>query len=530
MAVTWWQSRVTSYLSLVLVLSWAAAAAVAAAEAAAPQVDVEQGSLVGYTDGDVHVFKGVPYAVPPVGERRWRPPQAPESWRGRRFAMAFSPECPQLAYPEGSFFGSGIAPTSEDCLYLNVWTDSVDEQARRPVMVWIHGGALTRGSGGSPWYDGRALARKGVVVVTFNYRLGAFGYLAHPELSAESERDASGNYGTLDQIAALRWVRTNIARFGGDPENVTIFGESAGSWSVHQLTASPLAAGLFHKAIGQSGALAYPIPELQRERFGQQAHEQTGLILQRAAGVDSLEALRGLSANAVLGAYERAGIDGLARPVVDGWVFPEQIVTAYREGRHNAVPLLLGSNADEGTNLAAGRAPESAQAFAESIRQSFGPAAEGFLQVYGAAMDYPEAFFASFRDQAFTWPMRFWARQATEREQPVWLYFFAHEPPDSAQENLGAYHAAEIRYVFNHPHVNMEPGEADRALAEMMSDYWVSFAANGIPSAPDGPAWPAYQRDRERFMVFTAEPHVREDLLEDEIALFEELSELRWQE
>lgn len=528
--MTWLQPSVAWYLAILLGLSWAAGAAVAAPEAAAPEVDVEQGRLVGYTDGDVHVFKGIPYAVPPVGERRWRPPQTPESWRGRRFAMAFSPECPQLPYPQGSFFSAGIAPTSEDCLYLNVWTGNADDQARRPVMVWIHGGALTRGSGGSPWYDGRALARKGVVVVTLNYRLGAFGYLAHPELSAESEQDASGNYGVLDQIAALRWVRANIEQFGGDPENVTIFGESAGSWSVHQLTASPLAEGLFHKAIGQSGAHAYPIPELQRERFGQKAHEQTGLTLQGAAGVDSLEALRGLSANAILGAYERAGIDGLARPVVDGWVFPEQIVTAYREGRHHAVPLLLGSNADEGTNLAAGRAPESAEAFAASVRQRFGAAAEGLLQVYGASMDYPEAFFASFRDEAFTWPMRFWARQAAKHEQPVWLYYFAHEPPGPEQERLGAYHAAEIRYVFNNPHVNMEPGAVDRALAERMSDYWVSFAADGVPSAPGGPDWPAYDRDREPFMVFSAEPHVRDDLLEDEIALFEELSELRWQE
>jgi len=499
-------------------------------EVANPQVRVEQGRLVGYREDGVHIFKGVPYAVPPVGERRWRPPREPEDWRGQRFAMRFSPQCPQLPYPEGSFFERGIAPTSEDCLYLNVWTGSLDAQARRPVMVWIHGGALTRGSGASPWYDGSALARKGVVVVTFNYRLGAFGYLAHPELSEESPHDASGNYGTLDQIAALEWVRDNIDEFGGDPGNVTIFGESAGSWSVHQLTASPLAAGLFHKAIGQSGAHAYPMAELDEQRYGKSPHEQTGLALERAAGVDSLEALRGLSASALLSAFERAAVDGLAQPVVDGWVFPDQIASLYRQGQHNPVPLLLGSNADEGSNLAMGRAPESRAAFEEAVRQRFDTAAEGFLQVYGADADYPEAFFASFRDETFTWPMRFWARQAAKHDQPVWLYYFAHEPPGPEQERFGAFHAAEIRYVFNNPDVDMEPTAADRALADTMSDYWVNFAARGVPSAPQGPAWPAYDREREPYLVFTSEPHVRDDLLEDEIALFEALGERRWRE
>src|SRR5690606_35924751 len=222
---------------------------------------------------------------------------------------------------------------------------------RRPVMVWIHGGGLTRGSGTVSWYDGTELARKGVVLVTLNYRLGPFGYLAHPALTDESPHDSSGNYGLLDQIAALAWVRDNIARFGGDPGNVTIFGESAGAWSVHQLSASPLAAGLFHKAIGQSGAHAYPLPELTRPRFGLPAYEATGLALERAAGVGSLDALRGLTADAVLDAWGRAELEALTRPVVDGWVLPDQIVEIYRRHRHNPVPLMLGSNADEGSNL-----------------------------------------------------------------------------------------------------------------------------------------------------------------------------------
>ena len=500
-----------------------------AAVSANPTVTVDNGTLVGLTTDGVHVFKGVPYATPPTGVRRWRPPEPHEDWQGRRFAMSFAPECPQLPYPEGSFFERGISPSSEDCLYLNVWTTSLDQQADRPVMVWIHGGGLTRGSGASPWYDGAALARKGVVVVTFNYRLGAFGYLAHPALSEESEHGASGNYGTLDQIAALEWVRDNIARFGGDPGNVTIFGESAGAWSVHQLTASPLAQGLFHKAIGQSGAHAYPIPELARPRFGLQAHEDSGLALEDAAGVDSLEALRGLSADRVLGAFERMDYAGLARPNVDGWVFPEQIATIYREGRQHRVPLILGSNADEGTTLALGRAPESADAFERSVRQRFGALAEGFLQVYDPATDHVGAFLASFRDETFTWPMRFWARQAAAAGQEVWLYYFTREPPGDRQGQLGAYHAAEIRYVFGNVDTGMTATATDEALADAMSDYWVSFAATGRPVAPDAPAWPRYQRDREPYLIFGDEIRAAEDLLPDEMALFDEAAARRWE-
>lgn len=504
--------------------------AVAAEQSGAPAVSIGQGTVVGLTERGVHAFKGIPYATPPVGVRRWRPPEPHPGWDGRRFAMSFAPECPQLPYPEGSFFDRSISPSSEDCLYLNLWTASLDPQARRPVMVWIHGGGLTRGSGASPWYDGAALARKGVVLVTFNYRLGPFGYLAHPELSRESPEGASGNYGVLDQIAALRWVRDNIARFGGDPGNVTIFGESAGSWSVHQLTATPLAAGLFHKAIGQSGAHAYPIPELDRARYGNPAHEQGGLALEDAAGVDSLQALRGLSAHAILGAFERADFPAVARPNVDGWVFPEQIVELYRQGRHNRVPLVLGSNADEGTNLARSRIPESAAAFEAAVRERYGPLAEGFLQVYDPAGDHVAAFLASFRDETFTWPMRFWARLAGSHEQNVWLYYFTHQPPGEDTERFGAYHAAEIRYVFDNVDQGMTPTATDRALADTMSDYWVNFAATGVPSAPDAPAWPEYDRDRERYLIFDGEPRVADDLLEEEVALFDHLAEERWEE
>ncbi|MEQ8486389.1 MAG: carboxylesterase family protein [Pseudomonadales bacterium] len=512
----WWG------LAWALILGLAPAAAAVRAEA--PEVRVEQGALSGRTVDGVHVFKGIPYALPPVGARRWAPPEPAAPWPGLRHADAFAPSCEQRPYPQGSFFDRGLGITSEDCLYLNVWTTSLDAQARRPVMVWIHGGGLTRGSGATDWYDGSALARKGVVLVTINYRLGVFGYLAHPALSAESPHEVSGNYGTLDQIAALTWVRANVARFGGDPGNVTVFGESAGSWSVHQLTASPLAAGLLHKAIGQSGAHAYPMPMLDAEHRGMPAHEALGEALQTVADAGDLAALRALPAAAVLTAADAAGLEALARPVVDGWVFPDQIMRLYRDGAHNRVPLLLGSNADEGTNLTEGRQPESAEAFVAGVRARYGDQADALLRVYGADQDYLRAFLHSFRDQAFTWPMRAWARAARSHGQNIWLYYFTHEPPHSDSERFGAYHAAEIRYVFNNVDVGIKPRRADRALAETMSDYWVTFAAIGVPSAPDAPAWPAWDAERDPYLVFAAKPRVEQGPLADQMALFDQIA------
>ena len=221
-------------------------------------VAVDGGDIAGTFENDVHVFRGIPFAAPPVGELRWRPPQTVVAWQGVRDCNEFGPACPQEPYPAASLYAREPEPMSEDCLYLNVWTSDLDDGAKRPVMVWIHGGALTRGSGSRPTYDGTALAQKGVVLVTINYRLNVFGYFAHPELIAESSHNASGNYGVLDQIAALAWVKRNIAAFGGDPDRVTIFGESAGSWSVNCLMATPLAADTFQRAIGQSGAAFGP--------------------------------------------------------------------------------------------------------------------------------------------------------------------------------------------------------------------------------------------------------------------------------
>jgi para-nitrobenzyl esterase len=242
------------------------------ASAADDSLTIDSGKISGGTagnDGKVRVFKGIPFAAPPVGKLRWQPPQAAATWQGVRECKEFGNTCPQQPYPAGSIYAQPPQPQSEDCLYLNVWTPAENATAKLPVMVWIHGGALTRGSGSTGIYDGEALARRGVVLVTINYRLGPFGYLAHPALSRESSHSSSGNYGVLDQIAALEWVSRNIAAFGGDPGRVTIFGESAGSWSVCALVASPLSKGLFHRAIGQSGGCFAPMQYLKEARNGQ---------------------------------------------------------------------------------------------------------------------------------------------------------------------------------------------------------------------------------------------------------------------
>src|SRR5690348_11923868 len=292
-------------------------------------------------DPGVQVYKGIPYAAPPVGDLRWKAPKPAANWQGVRQATGFSATCMQTPYPKTSIYYQEPEPVSEDCLYLNVWTAAKSNKERRPVMVWIHGGALTKGAGSIPTYDGEAFARKGVVLVTINYRLGIFGFFAHPELTKESDRNSSGNYGLLDQIAALEWVQKNIAAFGGDPKRVTIFGESAGSWSVNYLMATPLARGLFQRVIGESGGTFAPMKKLAEA-------EQSGVKFASSMGADSVQALRSMPAEELvkktaLGSYS---------PNVDGWMLPQDVYAIFAQGNQNDVPLLAGSNSDEATSLA----------------------------------------------------------------------------------------------------------------------------------------------------------------------------------
>ncbi len=442
------------------------------------QARVESGVLEGVpgNNPEITVYKGIPYAAAPIGELRWRAPKPPEKWEGVRKAEHFSATCMQTPYAEGSPYRAPDAPVSEDCLYLNVWTGAKSAKERRPVMVWIHGGALTRGSGSLPTYDGEALAKKGVVLVTINYRLGIFGFFAHPELTKESDTHSSGEYGILDQIQALEWVHKNIEAFGGDPKRVTIFGESAGSWSINTLVATPLAKGLFQRAIGESGAFFAPLPKLaDAEKAGERIARQQTIAELRAKPAAELLKTTG----------------ELARPNVDGWLLPDQVYAIFAAGKQNDVPTLIGSNADEGTAFTP--ASVKAEGFKNLAKTRFGDQAEAYLKLYPASSDEQahESSAAAMRDQTFGWEMRTWARMQTKTgKSKVYVYYFSRVPPGPVGAKLGAYHASEIAYAFN----NVRSSEdVDKVLAEAMSSYWVNFATNGNPNGKNLPKWPVYE-------------------------------------
>ena len=436
----------------------------------------------------VRVYKGVPYAAPPVGELRWKAPKPPAAWHGVKKADAFSPACMQAPYPATSIYHSAAEPSSEDCLYLNIWTAAKSSKERRPVMVWIHGGALTRGSGSTSMYDGESLASKGVVLVTINYRLGVFGFLAHPELTRESDRNASGNYGFLDQIAALEWVQKNIPAFGGDPRRVTIFGESAGSWSVNYLMATPLARGLFQRAIGESGGAFGPIKRLADV-------EASGVKFAHSLGAESIAALRDKQADDLLKASSAASFP----PNVDGWMLPHDVYTIFAEGKQNDVPVIVGSNADEARSLT--RWPEggTAKTFQAQLKARFGPGADKVLEFYPAATDQEAeaSFYSSFTDFVFTWQMRTWARlQSGTGHSKAFVYYFSRVPPGAGHDKLGAFHASEIPYAFDNLAISKwrTYEDADRKLADIISSYWVNFAATGDPNGTGLPRWTPYQQ------------------------------------
>jgi para-nitrobenzyl esterase len=501
------------------------------ASAAPLELKTAQGVLIGDQIGTVASFKSIPFAVPPVGERRWTNPEPAPAWRGKRLATDFSPQCAQEPYAEGSMFTRPSPPSSEDCLYLNVWTVNIDTESPTAVMVWIHGGSLTRGTGSTALYDGTKLAEKGVVLVTINYRLGPLGYMAHPELTGESKHGSSGNYGTLDQIAALKWVQKNIASFGGDPSNVTIFGESAGSWSVNHLTASPLAAGLFTKAIGESGGKFDPMPVLGRESNGIASAESTGEVFAKHLGAKKLSQLRTMTSDEILNGFATFKSQGFTQPNVDGWVFPDHIATIYEDGKQNNVSLLLGSNADEGTNLMP--PPKNAESSKQMLKQMSGDLTDQLLAVYKFDDDFAGASYAIFRDMVFTWNMSRWATLASDRNKDTWLYYFTFAPPAPMGGKLGAYHAAEIRYVFNNENMTFDGSKANFAetkLGDMLSDYWVNFAKTGVPSSKKGPEWPTYDRVNLSYMKIDKKFEVKQNLLPQELNIVNEIMARRWKD
>jgi para-nitrobenzyl esterase len=454
----------------------------------------------GATTADVRVFKGIPYAAPPVGDQRWRPPQPAAHWDGVRKAEQFGARCMQATFGGGRRGGApgqpGAAPatapaqppaqpaqppTSEDCLYINVWTPATSATDRRPVMVFSYGGGFTNGAGSEARYDGEALAKKGVVVVTYNYRLGAFGWFAHPELTKESGHNASGNYGLMDAVAAHKWVQRNIASFGGDPRNVTIFGESAGAFQVAGLTASKEAKGLFTRAIAESGG--YMGIRIGRTMTLAQA-EEAG---QKAAGANTLAQLRAKSADDVQRDLRGVGL------IVDGWYIPEDLATTFAQGKQNDADILVGSNKDEGTFFPRQGGSEQ---FVTQVRERFGDLSDTFVQLYPTSSDAEinAAYLASFRDE-MSWHMRQWAQMHARRGKKAYVYYFTHEPPPGpGQTSRGATHTAELAYVFNNllPRDRDWP-ELDRKLADQMSSYWVNFAKNGDPNGVGLPVWPQYK-------------------------------------
>ena len=507
--------------SSIVLLAVAVLALTSAAMAAAGPVRVEQGLLAGAQGAspDIRVYRGVPYAAPPVGDLRWKAPQPVAAWKGVRQATEFSKACWQTPYPAAAaIYQAPLPPLSEDCLYLNIWTPAKSVNDRLPVMVWLHGGGFTRGQGSSRAYDGEILARKGAVIVTINYRLGIFGFFAHPALSAESGHHASGNYALLDQIAALDWVRKNIAAFGGDPRRVTIFGESAGSWSVNVLMASPLAKGLFHRAIGESGAFFTPMkPLAEAEKEGEKLGRLLKPDAQASEGAPDhlhsgvLQALRAMSAENLL----KAADTETTQAIVDGYVLPQDIATIFAQGRQNDVPLIAGYNADEGTTLAPQAANLKAMMFVGGVYQRYGTQADQFLKLYPAASDEQavKSFYAAYRDQAFGWEMRTWARTAAKTgHQPAYLYYFSRHAPGPQSDRLRAFHALDIAYVFGTFPWPFPWEETDKKLSDAITSYWTNFAATGNPNGGTLPKWPVYSAQEDQSLEFGDQIAVRSQL------------------
>jgi para-nitrobenzyl esterase len=487
-------------------------------QASTQPVRIDTGDVRGVIVGeaaDVHLFRGIPYAAPPVGELRWKPPQPAAAWKGVRDCSKFGDAAPQVLSPLLSRFpGMTLdAPTNEDCLYLNIWTPAHRDGKQLPVMVWIHGGGYTMGAASQPLYDGTELARKGVVFVGINYRLGILGFLAHPELTAESEHHASGNYGILDQIEALRWVSRNIAAFGGDPQRVTIFGESAGGNSVLTLMSSPLAKGLFQRAIVESGG-GLNFPDLKKQVFDYKPAEEAGVELAKKcgapAGLGQIAAMRKMSVDALLkgsGGFELPRSFDIhttrlrLAPIVDGWVIPTEPVTLFANGGQISVPLIVGANKDEGRMfMLTSPAPKDQHELSALFDKNFGPKfGPELFKLY--PQDKPkEAVSELVGDFLFVAPARYVARTMHSSGSPAYLYSFAHTP-SGPTKFLGAHHGAEIAYVMGNRKITRDFTPVDTQLSRELSGYWIQFAATGDPNGEGRPEWPAYDQSADRCLL-----------------------------
>ena len=463
------------------------------------QVKTDNGIVEGKMQGTTRAYLGIPYAAPPVGELRWKAPAPAKAWAGVRPATEFGARCMQ-----GNIFSDMVfrdPGPSEDCLMLNVWTPAKDAKAKLPVMVWIHGGGFVAGASSEPRQDGAKLSENGVVVVSMNYRMGIFGFFELPELMAESGRNSAGNYGLLDQVASLEWVKKNIAAFGGDPANVTIFGESAGSFSVSELMASPLTKGLFHRAIGESGA-DFPTRATAATSLEQTAKDNAEYA-KKVLGSDVLKDLRAIPADKLLETVSKPGAErrGPGMVVVDGYFLPRAVKEIFAAGQQNDVPLLAGWNHDEGSGaILSAKPPLTAASIKELGTKEFGAKAAEFFKLYRAESD-AEAVrswedFAGDRFIGFgTW--KWIEAAATMGKKPVYRYRFDLAPPDdpSREAGMGAFHSCEIEYVFGTLEWRIPDrwrGE-DKALSEQVRKYWTNFARNGDPNGTGLPKWPMYK-------------------------------------
>lgn len=464
--------------------------AVASAQSVITRTIVEQGSVEGVEENGLGVFKAIPYAKPPVGELRWREPVPFGKWEGVYKTTEYAKMPPQQ---QGRT--SDSSRWSEDCLYLNVITPAKSKGEKLPVMVWIHGGGFATGNYTSPM--GTNLAKRGVVFVSIAYRTGTLGFLAHPELSAESKYGVSGNYGLLDQIEALKWIKKNIAAFGGDSNRITIFGESAGAIAVSMLCASPLAKGLFNAAISQSGGSFCPVDSVRTNNNGirdLKGAEAYGMELMKRFGASSLKELREMSPEAWIGDQQSTGVGGLW-PTVDGYVITEDQYKLYQAGEFNDVHILIGTNSDEGSMFVR---PSSVEDYNKEIQRDYGPFAERMLKAYPASTEQ-ETFYARsdiFRETAFAWPTYIWARlQAKKSDKNIYVYYFDHVSERMRERSpRGAGHAADLQYVFGT--FWGEPSKEDKAVSDMMMSYWVNFATTFNPNGEGVPEWPLYDEQK----------------------------------
>lgn len=515
----------------VVVLAFTASLA-RATESIQPVVETTQGAVQGALKGEVASFKGIPYAAPPVGEFRWRPPQSALGWEGVLEADDFGAFCPQNLKPGYSIEVLGDRPMSEDCLTLNIWTTRPDPETRRPVMVWILPGGFSVGDTAMPRYDGTALAEQGVVVVTFNYRLGMLGQFAHPALRRSQPDEAAGNYHMMDQVAALEWIRDNIASFGGDPGNVTIFGMSAGGVSVNYHMAMPASAGLFQRAISESSAIRVGQPRHITEDFPGLPSLETEFIgvaeKLEISGDDKtvVKALRDLTVEQILDfqANNMLGVGGSLNPVVDGKIVIRGVGATFRDGLQHKVPYMTGATSWEGSLLWWAKS-------SDLLLQVLHVSPDDADTLYGDS-DYKVLNNKLYVDFFFD-SQRYFARHHAAGGEPTFVYFFSRVLDDHQDELPGAAHGAEMRYVFRTldsltllgngvGDFGNQPNDTDERYSEMVSAYWVQFAKTGNPNGEGLPGWPAITPGNDLLLEFgQTEAIVHRDFREKRRAFWE---------